>query len=146
MQSVKPLPARTKSQAPAASQNFEWVAHGDATARRRARAHVTRGFRRKKAEEAPLARSQNQSKSSSPVSVEQDAVVDSVLVTVEPLVQPYKKSVSKVHDGLTLSRLGSGRTDPFATLPLSLDASTHALLDHCNQPLPSTEACLLKPL
>lgn len=56
------------------------------------------------------------------------------------LFQPYEDTSDSSGGGpveaadpvLVLQQsLGSGRTDPFSTLPVELGSGTHALLDHC---------------
>jgi hypothetical protein len=128
-------------------QSFEWIPHGDASARKRARAHVTRGFRREKAAQAKKEKeererrdSSSQSSSSPPQEDLWEAPTSSQTTPLTPpdatLFQPYETTAGNIpvdlHQGLALQRnLGSGRTDPFSTLPLELGPATHALLDHC---------------
>ena len=136
-------------------QSFEWIPHGDANARKRARAHVTRGFRREKAAQAKKEREERErrdSSSQSSSSPPQDDIWEgpsssqtTTQTTTPPpltppdttLFQPYEKAAESVpvvdlHHGLALQRnLGSGRTDPFSTLPVELGPASHALLDHC---------------
>lgn len=129
-------------------QSFEWIPHGDANARKRARAHVTRGFRREKAAQAKKEReergrqdSSSQSSSSPPQDDIRESPSSSQTTPLTPpdrtLFQPYEKTAESVpvvdlHQGLAQQRsLGSGRTDPFSTLPVELGPATHALLDHC---------------
>jgi hypothetical protein len=44
----------------APQQNFEWIQYGDVSARRRARAHITRGFRRQKATQSQKQKENNE--------------------------------------------------------------------------------------
>jgi hypothetical protein len=131
------------------AHSFEWIPHGDASARKRARAHVTRGFRREKAAQAKKEKEYRERReSSSSASPPQDDVsedssssrVNSITPPDTTLFQPYVHTVEDtggepvetLDQGLVLQRtLGSGRTDPFSTLPVQLGAETHALLDHC---------------
>jgi hypothetical protein len=132
---------------------FEWVQHGDASARRRARAHVTRGLRRQKADAAQLAKAKTEASKSKIPSLEEERSGGDVVVTVsnppraaseaadEVLVaaQPYNEAGPKVTilDFALVRTIGLGKTDPFASLPLRLDATGHAVLEHC-EPLPAT--------
>ena len=134
-------------------QSFEWIPHGDASARKRARAHVTRGFRREKAAQAKKEqedRARRDSSSQSSSSPPQDDVFEypsssrttAICLPDRTLSQPYGTALEGADDDegaplaqdqeLVLQRtLGTGRTDPFSTLPVQLGPDTHALLDHC---------------
>jgi hypothetical protein len=132
------------------AQSFEWIPHGDASARKRARAHVTRGFRREKAvqakrekEEQARRDSSSQSSSGPPQEDVWEAPSSSRTTPITPpnatLFQPYEtvgdaggEPVVDLDQGLLLQRtLGTGQTDPFSILPMQLGPGTHALLDHC---------------
>lgn len=131
------------------SQNFEWIQHGDASARKRARAHVTRGFRREKAALAKANASANGKRRDSDDSSEggsprkdsnaSSSSIDTIaeVTTVSHINKSWERSDSySSEDGsppiLDLSpTLGTGRTDPFGCMPIDLGPSTHALLDHC---------------
>ena len=137
-----------------APETFEWVQHGDASARKRARAHVTRGFRRQKAEAALLAKNKttaiNKSASSSPDTVEDDEVVEenNSPSTQKKFVKSKdgskKGSPSSQNNGhiehakptmqdfILVKTIGPGlKVDPFNSLPVKLDANGHAILEHC---------------
>lgn len=143
---MKTAPAEEK-----VTQSFEWIPHGDASARKRARAHVTRGFRREKAAQAKKEKNEKErrdSSSQSSSSPPQDDVFEnpgsSRTTSINPpdatLFQPYEQTVEgaggdpvgATDQGLVLQHaLGSERTDPFLILPVQLGPGTHALLDHC---------------
>ena len=130
-------------------QSFEWIPHGDVNARKRARAHVTRGFRREKAAQAKKEREERERRDSSSQSSSSPPQDDTwedgpsssqttPLATPDTtLFQPQDNTVESLpvvdlRQGFALQRnLGSGRTDPFSTLPVELGPATHALLDHC---------------
>jgi hypothetical protein len=117
------------------SQAFEWIQHGDASARKRARAHVTRGFRRQKAAEAKEKKRKDSSdESSEGGSPPEDRIAK--ISTDTRITEPWDRQDSSSEDGspriLDLGpTLGSGRVDPFASMPIELGPGTHALLDHC---------------
>jgi hypothetical protein len=128
------------------AQSFEWIQHGDASARKRARAHVTRGFRREKAAlakaNATRRDSDDSSEGGSPRKDSTDSNAASVgAVEIIPIpttgYQPGERADSWSSEEasppvLDLSpTLGSGRGDPFACMPIDLGPGTHALLDHC---------------
>lgn len=119
------------------AQGFEWIAHGDASARRRARAHVTRGFRRAKAAQAQSEKAEDnvvrkkakKPKGGSPPDSSSSSSSSTSPAATTPL---YIEEVSATPTVLTLVKsLGSGRTDPFSSLPVNMSPDTHALLDHC---------------
>ena len=133
------------------AQSFEWIQHGDAGARKRARAHVTRGFRREKAaaqakkeQEEKVRRNGSSQSSSSPPQDDVLKVPGSSRTTpITPphttLFQPYEPTmqgvggepVDALNQWLLLQRTpGTGRTDPFSTLSVQVAPGTHALLDH----------------
>lgn len=120
-------------------KEFEWIPHGDSSARKRARAHVTRGFRRAKAIEAQAKKGGPKSDSESPRSRSSSVEEENPLVILKGQAKPEPQdkvdtsaSAKEVIDGLILQRtLGSGRADPFATYPVKLTSESQALLDHC---------------
>jgi hypothetical protein len=121
-------------------QDFEWIPHGDVSARKRARAHVTRGFRRAKAVEAQNAEklksiSEPPRSRSSSLEEEKPITILAHRTLIEPQIEPVTSTTAKkVIEELVLQRtLGSGRADPFATYPVKLTPKTHELLDHCKQ-------------
>lgn len=111
------------------AQSFEWIPHGDATARKRARAHVTRGFRREKAEKAkglktPITeRTTVQRQASWRTNVRQPIHAGTAELAVEAPREDIEENKPSV--------LGSWRSDPFGSMPIELAPGTHALLDHC---------------
>ncbi|CZR54674.1 uncharacterized protein PAC_04558 [Phialocephala subalpina] len=118
------------------AQGFEWIAHGDASARRRARAHVTRGFRRAKAAQAQSEKAEDnvvrkkakKPKGGSPPDSSSSSSSSTSPAATTPL---YIEEVSATPTASTLVKsLGSGRTDPFSSLPVNMSPDTHALLDH----------------
>lgn len=117
------------------SQAFEWIQHGDASARKRARAHVTRGFRRQKAAEAKEKKRKDSSDDSSEGgSPPEDRIAKIFTDThiTESLDRPGTSSEEGSPPILELGpTLGSGRADPFGSMPIELGPGTHALLDHC---------------
>jgi hypothetical protein len=136
-----------------ATQTFEWIPHGDKSARKRARAHVTRGFRREKAALAKLesskandrlnpypedsrAGSSSKGQSNSPPE-ESDGLVEhdtstSTLPDPSLACDSPRTSHDDNNDGIILQHtLSSARTDPFSALPLEVSSNAHALLDHC---------------
>lgn len=126
-------PAEGTSKSVVPTQGFEWIAHGDVSARRRARAHVTRGFRRAKAAQAQLEKGvevvvQKKAKSSKCGSPPDSRSGSS---TTSPVASPpiYIEEVTSTT--LVGTGMGSGRTDPFSSLPVTMSPDTHALLDHC---------------
>ncbi|KUJ12894.1 uncharacterized protein LY89DRAFT_737794 [Mollisia scopiformis] len=130
-------PTGSTSNKTAPAQGFEWIAHGDASARRRARAHVTRGFRRAKAAQAQLEKGGDvvrkkgkKSKSISPPESESGSSTSSPaestpIYNEEVQVAPSAVVVQNLGAGL-----GSGRTDPFSSLPVNMSPDAYALLDH----------------
>ncbi len=122
------------------AQGFEWIAHGDASARRRARAHVTRGFRRAKAAQAQLEKGEDvvpkkgkKTKGGSPPESESGSSGSPGSSTTSPAATTplYMEEVGGTTSALTVQSLGSGRKDPFSSLPVNMGPDTHALLDHC---------------
>lgn len=128
----------TKTPPPPAAQAFEWIQHGDATARRRARAHITRGFRRQKAAEAKKnlekekqsesqeKRGEGADKITHAVGGLDAALDDNDSWSTEPGSARHNSQELALHP-----TLGSGRQDPFRSLPVDLGPGAHALLDHC---------------
>jgi hypothetical protein len=138
---------------------FEWIHYGDANARRRARAHVTRTFRRQKATQSQKQKEKEPEKSGGSHIAQQRR-------SVTPLVQKHHRNITR-HVGITQSHnqgsssssssncsspsaanlalvpkpqsgqpllrrtLGSGRGDPFDAFPVTLSPQDRALLDHC---------------
>lgn len=130
-------------------ETFEWVQHGDASARRRARAHVTRGFRRQKAEAAELAKIQGavaprvqKSASLLLIEVKPEEVPKQKIFTLAPKKNAKPKSGSPfsqdvvgakptMQDFILVKQIGPGKTDPFDSLPVKLDSNGHSILEHC---------------
>lgn len=117
------------------AQGFEWIAHGDASARRRARAHVTRGFRRAKAAQVQSEKAEDnvvrkkKKKPKGGSSPESESSSSSTSPTATTLL--YSEEVDATPTALAMVKgLGTGRTDPFSTLPVNMSPDTHALLDH----------------
>lgn len=132
---------------------FEWIQHGDATARKRARAHVTRGFRREKAanvkskpkksesEETSEGDSPRKNMNSFSLNLSTNTTYGELLLD-QPIDNEKPRNYSEAafsDEGrppiLELSRtIGAGLADPFACMPIQLGPGTHALLDHCRFP------------
>lgn len=121
------------------TQTFEWIPHGDSSARKRARAHVTRGFRRQKAAQAQLLAVSSGSESSntpkrgfSVSSHDSKAIVKSV-PTGQPCegddVNEFSKTLEKAID--LHKTVGP---DPFSAFPVKLNPEKQELLDHCKRP------------
>jgi hypothetical protein len=138
-----PSSARTtREQHHSEPHSFEWVPHGDPGARRRARAHVTRNFRRQKALEAASHQSGEKFGHKSHISKEESlseqgfAIFDRQWITSETHPDDetdIKSSAQTVIEELVLQRtLGTGgRADPFQCFPIKLSPNNQALLDHC---------------
>jgi hypothetical protein len=120
---------------------FEWVPHGDPSARRRARAHVTRGFRRQKAlaqqSEATdrSAKGNNRASERSPSPYSPESVQGEYfeVANSKPIDNEGEYiAVAANQDRAVLqtSLLGNW-IDPFDALPVSLCPDTKALLEHC---------------
>jgi hypothetical protein len=113
-------------------QSFEWITHGDATARRRARAHVSREIRRHKAaqpqpqEDFNDNRKEKRYRSHIPNS---KGDIEATASVASPAVEKYPVQRLMLHKAL-----GLGQTDPFASFPVRLTPDTNALLDHCKSP------------
>lgn len=124
---------------------YEWVAHGDVSARKRARAHVTKGVRRQKAEAAQSVKTKSasaydKSQSSSPEAIHTENVVDSlssqleqqqIVNTVIPVTEDVQDVGLTMQDFVLVKSVGMGKTDPFKSLPITLDANEHTILEHC---------------
>jgi hypothetical protein len=138
---------------------FEWIQYGDTNARRRARAHVTRSFRRQKA-------TQSQKQKEKEPEKDGRSHIAQPRHNVTPVVQQRRRNVTQ-HVGITQSHnqgssssssssssspsaaklalvprpqsgqpllrrtLGSGRGDPFDAFPVTLSPQDRTLLDHC---------------
>lgn len=132
-----------------AQETFEWVQHGDASARRRARAHVTRGFRRQKAEAAELAKLKGtgvvavrKPANPLPVKAKTEEVLEQKISTLvlrkngeaksgSPFSQDVVGAKPTMQDFILVKQIGPGKTDPFDSLPVKLDSNGHAILEHC---------------
>ena len=114
-------------------QSFEWITHGDATARRRARAHVSREIRRHKAaqpqpqEDFNDNRKEERYRSHIPNAKGDIEATASVAL---PAAAKYPIQRLMLHKAL-----GLGQTDPFASFPVRLTPDSQAFLDHCNPPI-----------
>ena len=132
----------------AVAKPFEWVQYGDPAARKRARAHVTRGYRRQQAEAAQQAKLQAGCKSkspsaspitqSSPISTREDTPPEEH--TEDTAVVLHSQSQAWDHDArqrqlpfnpFIQRAIQSGNTDPFNALPIRLNLADHAVLTHC---------------
>lgn len=141
---------------PPPAQSFEWIQHGDASARKRARAHITRGFRRQKAADAKENKEKEKARGkgsgsgsgnersqgtqpNNPLDTESESnVLD------RSSIQPYE-AVGHLGQELALHpTLGSGRGDPFSSLPVDLRPGANALLDHCTYDIRSKEEIVLQ--
>jgi hypothetical protein len=122
----------------APQQKFEWIQYGDASARRRARAHITRGFRRQKATQSQKQKENNEAEKEGNSARHNAPLVQQRRVTryVETS-QPHDQGSSSasathlVQRPLLRRTLGSGRGDPFDAFPVTLSPQGQALLDHC---------------
>ena len=133
-----------KSTSPPA-QDFEWIAHGDATARRRARAHVTRGFRRQKAAQAEQDKPKGKSKSQEIIERRKS---EGARVVIASKDQPYDEA-ERSNASLSLAlqpSLGQRSADAYPALPIDLSPATHALLDHCKLLPPQASTPHLEPV
>ena len=124
----------------APQQNFEWIQYGDVSARRRARAHITRGFRRQKAAQSQKQKEKNEAEKEGNSARHNAALVQQRRPNVSRYAetsQPHDQGSSSasathlVQRPLLRRTLGSGRGDPFDAFPVSLSPQGHALLDHC---------------
>ncbi|KAL2074871.1 hypothetical protein VTL71DRAFT_8650 [Oculimacula yallundae] len=117
------------------SQGFEWIPHDDASARKRARAHVTRCFRRKAIQAQQVLKGGSETaktrKRGSGTGSKKDAIT-TVVKGVE--AQPREGIVfdnvvaNFLHQGMILQKtLGP---DPFAAFPVKLCPREQELLDH----------------
>lgn len=113
--------------------------HGDATARQRLRTHITRGFRRQKATEAQktsekakekVKGTRKESSKGTQANDRLDAELERNVLEVS-IIQPYEATGHAKQELALHPTLGSGRGDPFASLPVDLGSRTHKLLDHC---------------
>jgi hypothetical protein len=105
-------------------QKFEWVPYRDASARKRARAHITRGFRREKALHAQAKKEKKHSDSEINRSLEQKSN------------SPAKASLEMIfrESDTDLSipfAPGSGVVDPFASLAITMNPEMQFLFDYC---------------
>lgn len=135
----KPVAGTGEKKSPPPAQAFEWIQHGDASARRRARAHITRGFRRQKAAEAKkasekeeIAKENGKPEETRPGTGPQDgldAELESVILEGST-IQPYEAAGYANQEVVLHPTLGSGRGDPFGSLPVDLGPGAHSLLDH----------------
>lgn len=124
-------------------QSFEWIpVQGDPTARRRARAHISRGFRRKKAQEEAQAKHVNKDNASTASSSsrrsrsEKDQSSATSAGDSPPNYEADVRSAQTVIENLILKRTlgtggGSRGDDPFQCFPVKLSRRDQAILDHC---------------
>lgn len=129
-------------------QSFEWIPHGDASARRRARAHISRGFRRKKALEAQEQKETRDitgigsTSSSSPETLSDSEHAIAKLDGAPPgnekdgtidVRSPAQRIIEEIILSRTLGHgMGSARAgDPFALFSMKLSPREQATLDHC---------------
>ena len=129
----------------AAPQPFEWIpVQGDPTARRRARAHISRGIRRRKALEEPQAQplegaGENEGSTSSSSLGTRSETGQSSATSVEgspPHHEVDARSAQTVIENLILKKTlgtggGSRGDDPFQCFPVKLSRRDQAVLDHC---------------
>ncbi|PVH82232.1 hypothetical protein DL98DRAFT_142389 [Cadophora sp. DSE1049] len=119
-------------------EGFEWIPHNDASARRRARAHVTRGFRRQKAAQAQLLSSGNSSESVTTLkrgsSVNPQGSASTTVVKGDQVAQPHEvkdvdaSSAKTLRQEIVLQKTTG--PDPFAAFPVRLSREKQELLDH----------------
>lgn len=123
------------------SQGFEWILHNDANARRRARAHVTRGFRRQKAAQAQVLSSGSRSESLR--TPKRDSSDNLQGVACQPVIKNQAArareakdfdtygsvTARSLHQELVLRK--TTNPDPFASFPVKLSQDKQELLDHC---------------
>jgi hypothetical protein len=124
----------------APQQNFEWIQYGDVSARRRARAHITRGFRRQKATQSQKQKENNEAEKEGNSARHNAALVQQRRPNVSRYVETSQShdqgsssapATHLVQRPLLRRTLGSGRGDPFDAFPVSLSPQGRALLDHC---------------
>ncbi|KAE9378982.1 hypothetical protein N431DRAFT_326830 [Stipitochalara longipes BDJ] len=131
----------TTPQSTAEPQSFEWIpVQGDPTARRRARAHISRGIRREKALREAQAQGENKenegSSSSSPGTRSEKGQSSATSAEGSPPHQEIDvKSAQKVIENQILRRSlgiggGSCGDDPFQCFPVKLSLRDQAILDH----------------
>lgn len=148
-----PLVTVTPRNSAAESQPFEWIpVQGDPTARRRARAHISRGFRRRKAQEEAQAQQVSKeiagsTSSSSPGSQSEKAQSPATSAEGSPPnnevdVRPAQTVIEHLILKRTLGSGGGSRgDDPFQCFPVKLSRRDQAILDHCKwSRMPSTSA------
>jgi hypothetical protein len=140
---VVPQATTTSRNTAEVSPAFEWIpVQGDPTARRRARAHISRGIRRRKAQEEAQAQqvhddNAGSTSSSSPGS--QPEKVQSSATSAEGSPANHEvdvRSAQTVIENLILKRTlgtggGSRGDDPFQCFPVKLTRRDQAILDHC---------------
>lgn len=127
---------------------FEWVQYGDPAARKRARAHVTRGYRRQQAEAAQAAKLQAGYKSkspsaspipqSSPISTRDtsppEEANEETAVVLHSQSQTWEDNAGRRRlsfNPFIQRAIEGGNTDPFSALPIKLNMADHAVLTHC---------------
>jgi len=134
---------KSEQTTPTEPQAFEWISHGDSTARRRARAHISRGFRRRKALEAQTQEERkdvgDSTSSSSPETQPDQEQTTAKAGQVVPAakfgdVVDDRSSAQKLFEELSLRRtlgMGGRSDDPFNCFPVKLSPHNQAILDHC---------------
>jgi hypothetical protein len=129
----------------AESQKFEWIpVQGDPTARSRARAHISRGLRRKKVFDEQQSKEANKdnagSTSSSSPGSRSEKQSSAISAEGFPPNRSHDaidiRSAQTVIENMMLKRTlgiggGSRADDPFRFFPVKLSHSDQAILDHC---------------
>ena len=124
-------------------QQFEWVQYKDESSRKRARAHVTRRTRKQKEDDERQQREKRKAekfalklaeKSSSPSPIPPQSYQSLLTPPQSDNSDTYAAvfDLQELRTSLMIRRtLGSTKTDPFGVFPVTLDAKSYALLDHC---------------
>ena len=141
---VRPRVTATPQKTTAELQSFEWIpVQGDPTARRRARAHISRGLRRRKALEVlhaqpqeGIRKNEGSTSSSSPGTKSEKGQSSATSVESSPPHHEVDiRSAQTAIENLILKRtLGTGvrsrGDDPFQCFPVKLSRRDQAILDH----------------
>ncbi|KAE9369852.1 hypothetical protein N431DRAFT_485662 [Stipitochalara longipes BDJ] len=111
------------------TQSFEWIAHGDATARRRARAHVSREIRKHKGAKPQLQDEcddiRQRERHTGHNAKSKSGNVSATTAVASPSTAKYPVQRLMLHKAL-----GLRQSDPFSSFPIKLTPDAHALLDH----------------
>jgi len=132
-------PAESRTTLPL--HQYEWVQYNDKTSQKRARAHVTRRTRKQKEDDEKVKRkAERLAAKESAKPLPQSSVarqVNDISLLTPPHSSHDNESVAFLDlQGLRTSliirrTLGPTKADPFGAFPVTLDAKSYALLDHC---------------